>query len=570
MKTLMRQVLQMVASFALCAGAWAQSTPPSPVFKVSFPASVRQQSVTGRLFVMISRTNQPEVRLQSHWLNSPMMVAADVERLMPDQEAQIDASTLGYPFRSLADLPPGDYFVQAVLNVYTEFRRADGHVVLTHMDQWEGQQFNKSPGNLISKVEKLRLDATTGYTIRLKLSDVIPPVPVPADTEWIKRIKIQSKLLTQFWGHPIYLGAVVLLPKDYARESTSRYPVIYHQQGHFTHEAPFGFKTEPVTEKEWDRRERESAGFETGYEFYQSWKAEGFPRVIAVSLQHPTPFADMSGLVNSVNNGPYGDAVTTELIPYIEDRFRIVRQPSARRLAGRASGGRDALNLQVRYPEYFGGAWVFQPWAFNFQRYFTLDIYENDNAFIVPSRELPEWARSENEWFPLERYLIQTRTGIPVVTIRQLSLHDAVLATRAGGEFGSDDAMLGPIGNDGYPRPLWNRISGAIDREVADYWREHGDLAYFVEKNWPKIGPHLIDKLHLYAGDRDHFQRDQGVRLFEELLRNTRDPHYAGTFGYAPFKSDYQPMTNAELIKIITRHIVEHAPEGTLSAWQSR
>lgn len=557
-----RLVLLIVLGSVLCEDGWAQPAALRPAFEISFPAAVRNGPITGRLFVMISRTNEPEVRLQGHWVNSPMMLAVDVKRLMPDQKALIDGSMLGYPFRSLAELPAGDYFVQAVLNVYTEFHRADGHVIHAHMDQWEGQQFNKSPGNLISAVARLHLDASKGYTNELQLSAVIPPLQVPEDTQWVKRIRVQSKLLSEFWGRPIYLGAVVLLPRDYASDATTSYPVIYAQQGHFTHAAPFGFTTENVAEKEWDRRERERAGFETGYEFHRAWQSDGFPRMIAVSLLHPTPFADMSGLVNSVNNGPYGDAVMTELIPHIEARFRIIRQPYARVLAGRASGGRDALTLQLRHPEFFGGAWVFQPWAFNFQRYFTLNIYENDNAFIVPPEQLPEWARSESNWLPVERYLVQTRDGIPIATIRQLSRHDAVLATHAGGEFGTDDAILGPIGEDGYPRPLWDRMSGKIDREVADYWREHGDLAGYVEKHWPALGPKLIGKLHLYAGDKDHFQREQGVRLFEELLKHTHDPHYPGTFGYGALESDFQPMSNAELVRVMADHVARNKPAG--------
>lgn len=550
-----------VAAFLCGEVRAAQTATDGPVFRISFPASLREQAVTGRIFVMISRTNQPEVRLQGHWINAPMMVAIDVDRLEPNREVTLDAMTLGYPFRSLADLPAGDYFVQAILNVYTEFRRADGRVLHAHMDQWEGQQFNKSPGNLVSKVVKLHLDAAKGYVVPLQLSDIIPPIAMPADTQWVKRIKIQSKLLSEFWGRPIYLGATVLLPRGYDDNPNVSYPVIYHQQGHFTLDAPFGFTTQRAPEKDWDRRERESAGIETGYEFHQAWSSADFPRFIAVTFQHPTPFADMSGVVNSVNNGPYGDAVMTELIPLVEQQFRIIRQSYARRLVGRASGGRDALNLQIRWPAFFGGAWVFQPWAFNFQRYFTLDIYENDNAFIVPPKELPEWARSESEWYPVERYLVQTRTGIPIASIRHLSQHDAVLAAQAGGEFGTDDAMLSPIGPDGYPLPLWDRASGKIDREVASYWREHGDLAWYVERNWARLGSDLIDKLHLYAGDKDHFQRDQGVRLFEAMLKRTQNPHYAGTFGYAAEKSDYQPVTNAELIRIIARHVRQHAPK---------
>ena len=178
----------------------------------------------------------------------------------------------------MANVPAGDYYVQALLNVYTEFHRADGHVIWAHMDQWEGQSFNRSPGNLKSEIRRIHLDPAAGYNIQLELGKVIDPIAVPSDTAWVKRIKIQSPLLTKFWGHPIYLGATVLLPKGYDDHPGERYPAIYIQ-GHFGLAAPFGFSERPPGS------DREKAG----YDFYRDWNSDNFPRMIAVTFQHPTP-----------------------------------------------------------------------------------------------------------------------------------------------------------------------------------------------------------------------------------------------------------------------------------------
>jgi hypothetical protein len=148
--------------------------------------------------------------------------------------------------------------VQAVLNVYAEFHRADSHVVWAHMDQWEGQQFNTAPGNLINEPQKVHLDPGSGYNVKISLTRLIPPIEMPADTEWVKRIKFQSKTLTQFWGHPIYIGATVLVPKGYDAHPGVHYPVIY-LQGHFSLDGPFGFTTEPDKPgtKSWARQREE-------------------------------------------------------------------------------------------------------------------------------------------------------------------------------------------------------------------------------------------------------------------------------------------------------------------------
>jgi hypothetical protein len=327
-------------------------------FRISFPESARREPVTGRVFVMITRDENREPRLQAGaWEQSIPFFGMDVENLAPGQAAVLDGSTWGYPVEYLEQIPPGDYYVQALVNVYTEFRRADGHVLWLHEDQWEGQRFNTSPGNLYSPVQRVHLDPRRGYRIDLELSEVIPPVEIPPDTRWVKRIKFQSDLLTKFWGRPIYLGAVVLLPRDYDRHPSTRYPVVY-SQGHFSLGPPFGFTTDSVPREETEERRRVRLGHnrETSWDLSQQWMGAGFPRMIAVTFQHPTPYYDDSYAVNSANHGPYGDAIMTELIPRVEREFRIIAKPYARMLTGGSTGGWEALALQIRHPGFFGGA----------------------------------------------------------------------------------------------------------------------------------------------------------------------------------------------------------------------
>src|SRR6266566_1469945 len=271
-----------VASLWLSASAQAAEK-----FEISFPASVHAGPITGRALVVITKTDTPEPRLVAgSWGDSGPLFGADVNKLAPDETAVIDESTFGAPVHGLRDIPAGDYFVQAILNIYTEFHRADGHTVWLHLDQWEGQHFNRSPGNLYSEVEKVHLDPAAGYNIRLSLTKVIPPVEVPPDTPWVKHIKIQSEMLTKFWGHPMYIGAIVLLTKGYDEHRNARYPAIY-EQNHFSLQPPFGFSTEDRSIPPELRTTLTNLNRETGYEFYQAWNSENFPRMIAVTFQHP-------------------------------------------------------------------------------------------------------------------------------------------------------------------------------------------------------------------------------------------------------------------------------------------
>jgi hypothetical protein len=559
----LRRLIPLIAFLVLaiiltaCGPKAKEADAPGQRFEISIPASVSDQPLTGRVFVMISRRDNPEPRLQvGFWNQTTPFFSADVERLSPGTPAVIDGKNLGYPVQSLKEIPPGDYFVQALFNVYTEFKRLDGQTIWAHMDQWEGQQFNHSPGNFYCETLKVHLDASKGYSIRLSLDKVIPPVEVPPDTEWVKRVKIQSQLLTEFWGHPIYIGATVLLPKGYESHPESYYPVIYIQ-GHFSLAPPFGFSTEPTPVTEQLRRWRELTGLEPDYEFYQAWNGDDFPRMIAVSFQHPTPYFDDSYAVNSANNGPYGDALLKELIPYLEKNFRILAKPYARVLTGGSTGGWESLALQVYHPEFFGGTWTFYPDPIDFRAYCLSNIYEDDNAFDVPGRE----------WLIPERYFRRNPSGQPENSMRQLSQMEEVLGGRGRScqQLEIWEAVYGPVGEDGYPRPLWDKKTGKIDRQVANYMRDNGyDLRHYIETNWPKIGPQLVGKLHLYCGDMDDYYLNLAVYMLEDFLKNTKEPYYAGSFEYGrPMKGHgWHPMTNAELVKMMAVEIAKNARKG--------
>ena len=544
----------------------------APEFEISFPASAHSEPITGRMLLIFSKTNQPEVRYQTGWVTSPPTFGIDVSQLAPGHTAVIDEKISGFPLASLKYLPGGEYYVQALLNVYTEFHRQDGHVIWAHMDNWEGQQFNRSPGNLFSKPIKLKLTPAGHQKLKLSLTEIIPPVEVPADTQWVKHIKIRSELLSRFWGRPMFLGAVVLLPKGYQDHSDIRYPVIY-QQGHFSLDAPFGFRTEAAPETNEARREREAQGVETGYQFYRAWNSEGFPRVIAVTLLHPTPYYDDSYAVDSANNGPYGTAIMTELLPYIESSFRVITEPYARVLTGGSTGGWESLALQLFHPNFFGGTWTLYPDPIDFRRFQLVDLYNDDNMFVLERRDVPGWARQD--WLTSERAFARADDGQPVATLRQESRLEATLGSkgRSGGQLAIWEATFGPVAKDGYPKPFFDETTGEIDHSAVMYMRDHGyDLGYYAQTHWTQIGSQLSGKLHLYCGDMDNFYLNLGVYLFAQFLQKVdgRDTEGAFEFGRPLKGHGWQPMTNAALVRQMAERVVEKSPIGANLAWSGR
>jgi hypothetical protein len=456
----------------------------------------------------------------------------------------------------LREVPAGDYYAQALVNVYTEFHRADGHTIWAHMDQWEGQQFNRSPGNLYSEVRKAHLDSAAGYDVKLSLTKVIPTVEVPADTPWVKHVKMQSEMLTKFWGHPIFLGAVVLLPKGYEEHPEARYPTIY-QHTHFHLSPPFDFSPEKRELSEGFREQLRNNNKESGYEFYQSWDGEKFPRMIAVTLQHPTPYFDDSYAVNSVNNGPYGDAIVKELIPYLESHFRMIAKPYARVLTGGSTGGWESLASQVFYPDFFGGTWTMYPDPIDFRRYMAINVYDDGNAFFEPG----------HEYLQAPRYLMRNPDGQPEVTVQQFSHLEDVLGShgRSAQQLEIWEATYGPIGEDGYPKPLWDKQTGKIDHSVALYMRDHGyDLSYNLLTNWATLGPKLRGKIHVSVGDMDHFYLNLAVYKLEEEMKALQNPPCECEFQYGrPMKGHgWQPATHAKMIQWMAEQVMKNAPAG--------
>ena len=574
MKSTMISISRSRAVVYLACAALAATSPAAAQagarFQVSFPAAVHAKPITGRVFVFIAQDSAPEPRFQGGALgaNGPVF-GVDVDQLAPGASARIDAATPGFPIASLRNIPEGDYYVQAVLNVYTQMHRADGHTIWVHADQWEGQQFAESPGNLVSKVRRVHLAPRGSGAIRLTLSDVMPPVEVPADTKWIKHIKIQSALLTKFWGHPMYLGAVVLLPRGYDEHPDVHYPVDY-EQDHFSLAPPYHFqeeRVEPVDSnvvghRAWvvNLRRRE------GYQLYRDWTSDNFPRMLMVTFLHPTPYFDDSYAVNSANDGPYGDAIMTELIPYIESHFRIIGEPYARVLSGGSTGGWESFALQIHHPEFFGGAWIYYPDPIDFRRWGLVDIYHDDNAFQAPGAR----------WLIPERPMFRSSEGQVLLTERQQGQLEAVLGShgRSAEQQEAWEAVYGPVGDDGYPKPLWNKSTGAIDHSVAAYMRDHGfDLGAYLQKNWTTLGPQLIGKLHFYAGDMDNFYLNLAVYKVQEFLETTKNPHYAGSFEYGrPLKGHgFRPTSTGDMLRVMAEHISKNAPAGAnTAAWNYR
>ncbi len=555
---------------------------------VSFPASVSSKALDGRVLLLLSNDTGPDGKTEPRMQindspRSQQIFGVTVDGLKPGEAVTVGAEAAGYPHTSFKDMPPGDYTVQAVLNIYQTFHLATGKTVKLAPDMGEGQHWNVKPGNLYSKPVKVHVGP--GATLRVVMDQVIPPIAPIADTKYVRHIRIQSKLLSAFWGTPMYLSAVVLVPEGFDEHPNAHFPEMVFED-HFV-DGIDDFRTEPPDPNlKPDYSERfHLAGYnrmqqQEAYKNYQLWVAAGTPRYLVIKLQHANPYYDDSYAVNSANLGPYGDAIETELMPAIEAKFRGIGQGWARFLYGGSTGGWESLAVQMFYPDHYNGAFVACPDPVDFHAYGTRDLYKDDNMFFA------QGAQKRVEQPAMRDYL-----GHTLISLRDNIAYEAALGDkgRSQEQFDIWQAVYSPQGPDGYPVPIFDKTTGAIDHKTAAYWHDHYDLDAILQRDWSRpdapLGPKLQGKLHLYVGSDDTYFLNDAVYLMEDFLKTTGTPGhgvpYDGEVKYGP-RAEHcwngdptKPNAYSRLhynqmyLPMILDRIAKTAPKGAdVTSWQ--
>ncbi|HEX7340906.1 MAG TPA: alpha/beta hydrolase-fold protein [Rhodanobacteraceae bacterium] len=413
------------------------------------------------------------------------VAAMNVTHLVPGQSVLLDADALAFP-GPFSKLPAGEYDVQAVLDV-------------NHNYNYSG----RGAGDLVSAVVKVRFgNQATISTIDLtrELTDARKPWEVPTNVpakyrkmaEKMKMeieaahahsrvIDFQSPALTKFWGRPMHIRGWVLLPPGYKAHPHKHYPTVYYTMG-------FGGTLPDLT--------YEAASF-----YGQMVKGE-MPPMIWVLLNEGSPRGTHE-FANSVNNGPWGTALTRELIPHLDATYRTIARTADRFLTGHSSGGWATLWLQVRYPKVFGGTWSISPDPSDFHNFTGADLYApNANVYYLPDGKLNPLVRAH---------------GKVLATFKQFAQLERVMGPY-GGQMASFEYVFSPKGPDGRPMPMFNRDTGKVNPKVVRYWRDHYDIAYRIKTRWPELKPYLNGKIHLIVGTADTFYLNESAELLKKVL----------------------------------------------------
>ena len=503
------------AANASMEGAW-------PSTRLRFAISLAQpwisNQATGRVYAVMTPyipgvVEEPRFKLAEVGMRHRVVVAADLT--VPGKPVILDQTSALHPLPALGALPPGEYWVQAVLHTNRDLCLAN------------------APGDFHGKPQRIRLDPRRSQTIRLTLDQQLPPETLPMDTDRIRYVKLRSELLTKFHGRPMFLRAAVLLPRDFEAELGRRYPLRVEIGG-------FGSRMETIT------RAMETNGW-----LRSTWLADEAPRFLWLQLDGAGPNGDPYW-VNSENNGPYGDALVQELIPYVEATYRGVAQPHARVLAGGSTGGWVSFALQVFYPDYFNGCWSGFPDALDFRAMQLLDLYSHTNAYLNPQGfEFPSARSLQGDTLWTVRHEVQMEN----------TLGAGSRFVNAGGQFGSWNAVYSPRGADGRPMAIWDPRTGAVDATVANHWKKY-DLRLILETNWGLLGPKVRGKIHCWVGDADDYFLDGGVRHMKEFLDRAQPPAEASVRMEPRERHGWNPLTPLELLREMQRAVEHSAPRG--------
>lgn len=460
-------------------------------FSLQVKTSVSQEiksgfKTDGRIFLFVSNSRRSEPRFNTWPNQSNRIFATNLKNwsgktFVFDEQADLTKSV----DISLAQLPKGEYRLQVL------------------WDQDILESGINGPGNLYS--EAVSIDLSKDQTIELPLTKVAEAQKL-AENEFLKEVDFKSEVLSQWWGKEMRIKAAVLLPGGFFKNPDKKYPVRYNVAGY-------------------GGRYTRANRYASSKALTEWWTADDTPQIITVFLDGEGPFGDCYQL-DSENSGPYGTALTEELIPYIEKTYRAIGTPESRYVEGCSTGGWVSLALQLFYPDFFNGCFSYSPDQVDFENCQLINIYRDENAFY-------------NEYDYL-RPIMREVSGEPIISQKDFIQFENVLGrsdtyVTSGGQFSAFTALFSPKGEDGLPKPMFDPNTGAIDRDVAEYWRKH-DLKDFVKKNWEKLGPKIHGKIWVWGADMDNFYLNPALRSFDAMLKTMDNPESDAVITFSPMK----------------------------------
>jgi hypothetical protein len=483
----------------------------SGVFEISIDSALSgQNKPDGRIFIFLNENLKGEPRTQI-WPLNPLrnhMFAKNHTGLLANAGIKIDSSSkmITSAKFGLDSIPVGKYMLQVLWDSDRKESRID------------------APGNIYSKPKEITI--SKDFNEKIVLSEKIPERTLD-EHPLVKKVKIRSELLSNFWGRPYFVQASILLPRGYHQEEQLTYPIRYNVAG-------YGGRYTRVNRLVKSER------------FMTWWNSDEAPKIINVYLDGEGPYGD-SYQLDSANSGPFGSSLINELIPAIEKQVRAKGEAKYRFTDGCSTGGWVSLALQLFYPDSFNGAWSYSADSIDFSAYQLTNLYEDTNVFY-------------NEWKNL-RPVARDLSGDPIVTMKDFIQYENVLGISndyrtSGGQFSAHTALYSPKGDDGLPSAMFDPKTGDINKDVVEAWKKY-DLKIFAEKNWKTLGPKLQDKIYIWMGDMDNFYLNPATRKFADFLNKTENPKSNAVVQFDAMEGHCSQYGNKIVLEKMAKRLVD-------------
>jgi len=354
-------------------------------------------------------------------------------------------------------------------------------------------------------------------TVHLALNREAPALKIQPH-RFVKEIDMRSELLSKFFGQDYHLKASVLLPGRFWDHPEEKYPALFLVSG-------------------LNGRHDQVNHYAQNADFMKWWLSPAAPQIINVFLDSKGPYGDTYQM-DSENSGPFGSALTRELIPFVERECRGMGTPQYRFLDGASTGGWVVLALQIFYPDYFNGAWAYSPDPVDFEHFGLIDIYHDESAFFNRFDYLQPEARSIY--------------GEPKGSMRDAILEENLLGpsntyATSGKQFGAYNAVFSPRDKDGLPALMFDPLTGKINRQVAEKWKRW-DLKYYLQQNWETVGPKLQGKLWAWCGDMDSLYSNVALRFFQKFIEGTTQPKSDAQIVFTPMAGHCAAFSHKDVL----------------------
>jgi S-formylglutathione hydrolase FrmB len=449
----------------LCIAAFCSMHAIGQKFTASYTSAASGANFSGKVFLYLSKDSKSPKDAMVGVENFPCY-SITVTNVHPNDKVVFDDAATSYPV-VLSDIERGDYHAQVVWD------RNEG-----------GRAIGSSPGNMYNTSLPVKLTKNTKQSFNIVCNEVMKERSF-VETQFIKELKAPSALLTAFYKRPTTVNAAVLLPKEYFDQPARKFPVLYTVSGY------------GGDYHSYSGRNDKSAPLDT-------------TPCIRVFLDGNCA-GGHSVYANSDNNGPWGDALTQELIPLVEKTYRT---NAGRLLTGHSSGGWTVLWLQTHYPKVFTACWSSSPDPVDFRSFQMVDLYSDKNIFYAKDSSLRMSATVAGRY--------------PWISMKTMYAMEHVISR--GEQMHSFNFVFSTKNSDGTPRSLCNEQTGEIDPVTVEHWKNY-DISLYVRSNWQQLKPDLQGKIRVSVGNQDNFLLNYAVHLLDDESKKIDDGF---TFAYYP------------------------------------